>query len=235
MKWEWLCYCGNQLSPAYTMLFILKYASYSPDMFADMIQIGELVVKAHTFTQSHLTRHGHQHFMDDMNTCKKDSFTFIFFFLNGGNIVTYSSWWQQNCSPLPDCQCEASVWIQRCQTEPFLSEMRCTLDPRPLETVPLKSTEIGYQLNLHSFLYKDTFSTKFSQHLMYKFVAFQPIQFFFFLLDTYQFEHWASLQARIPIKPAEQKRINSLSFPCPQFRCPRPPQDSDIPRSLLGC
>lgn len=52
-------------------------------------------------------------------------------------IVTYSSWWRQNCWPLPDCQCEASAWIRRCQTEPFLSETRCILDPRPLETGPL--------------------------------------------------------------------------------------------------
>lgn len=34
-----------------TMLFILKYASHSLDVFADMIRIGELIVKAHTFTQ----------------------------------------------------------------------------------------------------------------------------------------------------------------------------------------
>lgn len=34
-----------------TMLFILKYASHSLDVFADMIRIGELLVKAHTFTQ----------------------------------------------------------------------------------------------------------------------------------------------------------------------------------------
>lgn len=48
---------------------------------------------------------------------------------------------------------------------------------------------------------------------------------------TYRSEHWASLRARIPIKPAALKRINSQSFPCPQFRCPHPPGESGIPRS----
>lgn len=55
------------------------------------------------------------------------------------------------------------------------------------------------------------------------------------LMDTYQSEHSASLQARIPIKPAELKWINSLSFPCPQFRCPHPPGEPDIPYSLRWC
>lgn len=34
--------------------------------------------------------------------------------------------------------------------------------------------------------------------------------------DTYRSGHWASLRARIPIKPAGPKRINSLSCPCPR-------------------
>jgi len=32
-------------------------------------------------------------------------------------------------------------------------------------------------------------------------------------MDTYRFEHWASLRARIPTKPAARTGINSLSFP----------------------
>lgn len=55
--------------------------------------------------------------------------------------ITYSSWLQQNCWPPPGCQCGVWVWIPRCQTGPFLSETRCTLDPRPLETAPLTWTE----------------------------------------------------------------------------------------------
>lgn len=80
------------------------------------------------------------------------------------------------------------------------------------------------------------FSTKrhiFQAHFPHRFAAFQPISSE--LIGTYQSEHWASLQARIPITPAELKRINSLSFPCPQFRCPHPPRESDIPRSLRRC
>lgn len=57
---------------------------------------------------------------------------------------------------------------------------------------------------------------------------------YIYIEKTYQFEHWASRLARIPIKPAAQKGINSLSSPFPQFRCPHPPQDSEIPRSLRG-
>lgn len=45
-----------------------------------------------------------------------------------------------------------------------------------------------------------------------------------FTVDTYQSARWASLRARIPIKPAGGKRINSPSSPCPQIRCPHPPE-----------
>ena len=53
--------------------------------------------------------------------------------------------------------------------------------------------------------------------------------FAFELTDTYRSEHWASLRARTPIKPAEPKWINSLSSPCPQFRCPHPPKGVRYP------
>lgn len=82
------------------------------------------------------------------STDTSETFWFLLFVDNLENreIVTYSSWWRQNCWPLPDCQCEASAWIQRCQTEPFLSETHCILDPRPVETGPLQSTARGYPL-----------------------------------------------------------------------------------------
>lgn len=103
---------------------------------------------------------------------------FFFLFWKGavglggcGVFGTYSSWWQRNCWPLPDCQCAASVWIPRCQTEPFLSEMRCTLDPRPSETAPLKiDMKDGYQSNVHWFLRnRQTFN--FPQHPVHRLVC----------------------------------------------------------------
>lgn len=83
--------------------------------------------------------------------------------------------------------------------------MRCTLDPRPWERVPLQRHIKWSPLypNTHSSHHSVFFSLFFSS---------SPAN-----LDTHRSAHWASLQARIPIKLAGMRGINSLSSACPQF------------------
>lgn len=85
MKREWLRYCGNQLSPAFHDVVHSQIRISQPRR----VCWHDTDWRAHRkstyiYPKAHLTKHGHQHFTDDMNTCKKDSFTSFFFFLNGG-------------------------------------------------------------------------------------------------------------------------------------------------------
>lgn len=170
--------------------------------------------------------------MAGMKACKKDSFKFVFFFQIGRNGCHL----QQLVTAKLFATSRLSMWGVSLNSEVpnWTIPIRKALYSwsAPLGNSPPEIDRNRLEIQFAVFYIETPFLPHCLSTIAYKFVV---NSVFFLLLDTYQFEHWASLQARIPIKPAEPKRINSLSFPCPQFRCPHPPQESDIPCSLLGC
>lgn len=214
------CYCGNQLSPSSS-----RYGSQPPyvcwkNMHQTTLTTPFLHLRTDRFSRQ--SRHesaqrGHQSAADNGHTCGREE--------------KRAGYLQQLVTAKLFATSRLSMWGVSLNSEvpnwtiPIRNALYSWSAPLG-KSPPEIEIEIGSELQCCV-----TFDTLTICLLCFNHESRWSLK----LMDTYQSEHWASLQARTPIKPAAPKWIDSLSFPCPQFSCPHPPGKSDIPNSLRWC